>query len=310
MNRSRSTRFVREAAAIAALTCAIGRGGDALAQACCSGANTVSPARLALGEDALLAAQLHMGWQTGSYDLRGKYLSAPNGSREANFGQDIVGAMSVVERAQIAVLLPIVENYRRQGGLSEAGWGFGDMNLAGRYDFWLAGESEIVPGIALLAGVTLPTGTPPDRAKNLLSTDATGIGVAQGSVGAAVEQVFAGHLLISLNGIVTKRLPRQVQEVRSQLGFNLALALSIGWVFDPAYGVALVVRHEREGEAVTNGTPEPGRRLTSIGVATGLALDRDWRVQASLVAMPPISDLGQNLPATVTLTTALIRTWL
>jgi len=45
------------------------------------------------------------------------------------------------------------------------GGGIGDVNLSLRYDFLVAGQSHIVPGIAALVGLTAPTGRSPNEGK-------------------------------------------------------------------------------------------------------------------------------------------------
>src|SRR5436309_3988202 len=51
--------------------------------------------------------------------------------------------LRIAPRAQLALLVPIVETYRRFPTASDSGGGFGDVNLSARYDFVLAGESTL-----------------------------------------------------------------------------------------------------------------------------------------------------------------------
>src|ERR1700722_7400124 len=181
-------------------------------QACCAGAGALTPGRLQLHEDALVGTQLHAGVVLGSFDAKGTY--APTGPHyaEDDYEEDLFGAVRVFQRGQVALLVPFIETYRSESGTNELGGGIGDVNLSLRHDFILAAESKIVPGIAVLAGITAPTGTPADayNPSKPLDTDTTGIGAWQGNVGLALEQTY-GPWLLNVTELVAWRAPRTVK---------------------------------------------------------------------------------------------------
>jgi len=148
-------------------------------QACCAGAGALTPGRLQLHEDALVGTQLHAGVVLGSFDAKGTY--APTGPHyaEDDYEEDLFGAVRVFQRGQVALLVPFIETYRSESGTNELGGGIGDVNLSLRYDFILAAESKIVPGIAVLAGITAPTGTPADAYNPSKPLDTDTIGEAE-----------------------------------------------------------------------------------------------------------------------------------
>ena len=78
------------------------------------------------------------------------------------------------------------------------------------------GDSAI-PGVAAIAFVGAPTGTPSDAAAPLLGADTTGIGTWEGGLGAAIEE-RVDHLLVNVTGLMALRLPRDVYGVRQALG--------------------------------------------------------------------------------------------
>ena len=94
-------------------------------------------------------------------------------------------------------------------GLDEWGGGIGDLAVTARYDFLLAAEAVHWPGIALLAGATFPTGTPPDRATRTLATDATGAGTYDATIGLGLEKV-GDHAYGAVSGWLTHRFARTV----------------------------------------------------------------------------------------------------
>ena len=178
-------------------------------------------------EVALAGVQVKASDVLGSYDSGGHYDGSPRGDSEIDLEQDLFGAFRLFGRAQLALLVPIVETRRQAAGVSAFGGGVGDINASARYDFVVAGESLYVPGIALLAGVTFPTGTPPESASAPLAVDATGIGAWQANAALALEQTF-GPWLANATAIVAKRTERFGQT----LGTQFTLLAAGAYTFD------------------------------------------------------------------------------
>src|SRR5580658_11371561 len=225
----------------ASLACAT-FSGRAHGQACCAGTGAVTPGRLALHEVALVGTQWKAGDVLGSFDAGSHYTPSPSGASELDLEQDIFGAMRVLGRGQMALLVPFVETRRTSQGLAEFGGNIGDVNASVRYDFTLAGASTVLPGIAALAGLTLPTGTPPDSPRlEPLATGATGIGAYQINAGAAFEQAF-GPWLLNATGIVAQRTARTVgstpNQVHERLGSQWTLLVAVAYTFPSEVAIA------------------------------------------------------------------------
>ena len=290
----------------------------AWAQACCAGGSAVTPARLELPEEALVGAQLHAGWVHGQYDTAGRYIASPAGDTEIDFEQDLFGAVRFLKRAQAALLVPLIETSRSAASGSSAvgqptsggsafGGGMGDINASLRYDFVVAGESEIVPGIALLAGLTLPTGTAPESASPPLFVDATGIGAWQFNAALALEQTF-GRWLVNATGIVAKRTPR----FGETLGTQVTLIGAGAYSFDNGAALALAGSYVFEGEASANGggsVPASSKRLTMLTLSGLWPMGDWWRLLGGIFIDPPVGTLGSNQPASTGLTFTVIRSW-
>ena len=274
----------------------------ALAQACCAGPSAITPARLSPHEGHLLGTQTRVGFVLGSHDVNGQYRSSPPRTSEVDFGEDIFGAARIGRRLQLALLAPLVLTHRRAREITDTGGGLGDVNLSGRYDFHLAGQDPLLPGIALLAGVSLPTGKPPDAARHTLAADATGIGAVQGNIGLALEQTF-GSWLVSASAFAGARSSRIVrtggQSIDQTLGPQLTSLAGLAYSFDMDRAVALIASFMVEGNATINGALAHGtaRRVLALTVAGVLPLAGSWRLQASAFVNPPIKDLGKNFPA-------------
>ncbi len=274
------------------------------AQACCAGANAVTPARLGPHENWLVGTQWHAGVLFGSFDANSHY----NGesSREGDFEEDVFGAVRVVPRGQLALLVPFVETLRTAPGIPpDFGGGVGDVNVSARYDFVLAGESKTVPGIAALAGLTFPTGTPVDQARDVLAAQETGVGAYQYNFALSVEQTF-GPWLAGGSFIVAARSPRTADGVHEQLAPQL-LGLAYGsYVFDSGASLALVGSYQAEGDATIDGvtSPDSARRFATVSVA-GLWPFNEW-LRGVLTLSSTLPFAGQNDPALATLLVTLI----
>jgi hypothetical protein len=291
------------------ILCAIGAvTSRAQAQACCAGGSAVTPARLELHEQALAGMELHAGGALGSYEANGHYVGNPSGDTELDFEEDLFGAVRVLHRGQLALLVPIVETQRQtqiNGG--HLGGGIGDINASARYDFVVAGESRYFPGIALLAGVTLPTGVAPESATAPLAVDATGIGAWQVNAALALEQTY-GPWLINATGIAAKRTARFGQT----LGTQFTLLVAGAYTFDNDAAIALSGSYAIEGDATnTDGSAvgESSKRLTTLSLSLLWPVGDAWRLFGGLYVEPPVSGLGSNEPSISGLTLTVIRSW-
>ncbi len=280
----------------------------AWAQACCAGGSAVTPGRLELHEDALLGVQLKAGGVLGSYQTDGRFVAPGAGESEQDFEEDLFGAVRVLQRGQVALLVPLVETRRtavRDG--AHLGGGIGDVNASARYDFVRAGESLVVPGVALLGGVTLPTGRPPEQASPPLAVDATGIGAFQVNVALAVEQTF-GPWLVNATGILAARTPR----FGETLGTQVTLLAAGAYTFRNDVAVALSASYAFEGDARASGgadVADSSKRLTIVTLSTLWPFADGWRLLGGVFLEPPLSGLGSNQPSSAGLTLTGIRSW-
>lgn len=310
MRRPRST--FADALGLAIAVTLLASASRASAQACCAGSGAVTPGRLAVHEDAIVGLSARAAQVFGSFDSNGHYATPPAGSSEQNFEQDAIGAlrMPVVERAQLALLVPLVENRRTARGVSEVGGGIGDINLSARYDFLYAGQHRYVPGVGALVGITLPTGRAPEDATQPLATDATGVGAVQGNAGVAVEQLF-GAWLVTAYGLVAKRASRTVQGIRTTLGTQWTALVAVAYSLPDDYAIAVSASFAAEGNAEVNGAElaATSRRVPVVGVSGVVPVTDHLRFQGGLSGNPPIPTLGKNQPAQLALTVTAVYAW-
>jgi hypothetical protein len=289
---------------------------SARAQACCAGSGAVTPGRLGLHEVALVGFQAKAGSVAGSYDIGGDYVRSPPGAGELDLEQDIFGSVRVLERGQVALLVPLIETWRNLAGLSASGGGIGDVNASARYDVTLAGASRTIPGVAALAGLTLPTGTPPDSSNaGKLATGATGIGAYQFNLGIAVEQTV-GAWLVNATGVVAERTARTVgsgsNAVHEQLAPQWTLLAAVAYTFANDWAAAASASYAFEGNASIDGADSPGtaHRLLTVSLSGVVPLNDSWRLQGAVFDNPPIGQLGTNQPADTGLSVTIVASWL
>ena len=268
----------------------------------------VTPGRLALHEDALVGLQVKAGTVLGNYDPGGHYLPALAGDTELDLEQDLLAAIRVLGRGQLALLVPLVETRRATPQLgAQFGGGPGDVNASARYDFVLAGEHRYVPGVALLAGVTLPTGRTPESSTPPLLADATGVGAFQINGALAAEQTF-GPWLVNVTGLVAKR----TEHGGETLGTLVTLLAAGAYTFPSDAAVGLSVAYAFEGDASRGAATVPDSFKSAWTVtASGLwPLGDLWRVLGGVSFNPPVDSFGHNQPAATGLALTGIRAWL
>jgi hypothetical protein len=308
-------RFLKSFLTIFTATIVVAWSERAFAQSCCAGTGAVTPGRLALHEFALVGIQAKTGADLGSFDAGGHYISNPSGASEIDLEQDLFGAIRVLKRGQIALLVPLVETRRTSLGTSEFGGGIGDVNASARYDFTLAGTSRFIPGIAALAGFTFPTGRPADS-PNLgpLATGATGIGAYQINVGLAVEQTF-GPWLVNATVLLAQRTARTVGDppnsIHERLGAQWTFLSAVAYTFPSEIALAGSASYTIEDDATINGVDTIGtaHRLPTLTFSGVVPLSDTWRLQGAIYDNLQITPLGLNQPAGTGLLLTVVHSW-
>jgi hypothetical protein len=279
----------------------------AYGQACCAGGSAITPGRLELHEDALVGAELRAASVIGSYQFDA-YRASPPGTPEYDYEEDVFGAVRFLRRGQVALLVPFDETYRHtptDGG--HFGGGVGDVNLSGRYDLVLQGDWRYVPGVALLAGVTFPTGKPPESATQPLAVDATGIGAFQVNAALALEQTF-GSWLANATAIVAKR----TEHGGETLGTQITLLAAGAYTWAGGVSAALSASYTFEGDGTISGADVPGSaKSVTVVTASGLWPVADtFRLLGGVFVDPPVGALGSNQPTQIGVTLTGIRSWM
>ncbi|HXJ19035.1 MAG TPA: hypothetical protein VMT03_02295 [Polyangia bacterium] len=285
----------------------------AAAQACCAGAALVNPARLALHEDFSLGMQARFRADLGSFDPSGHYTAA---STEQDFEQDLAGSIRLTDRSQAGAVLPLVETRRLESGVPAWGSGIGDLAFNGRYDFVYPTEGLYWPGVAVMADVLVPTGKPVGEGTNPASTDATGTGTYNASVGIEVQKV-SGPLYFAVDGWLTYCWSRTVTipgsaTLTTSFPLQWAVLGVAGYVFGNEAAVGIYANVLGRGDDTLNGELQPGTalRLTTVGLSGMLPVHDVWRIQGTLFSDILVSSFGRNELGGAGISAALVRVWM
>ena len=270
------------------------------AQACCVTSAGVSPTRLALHERFGVGMTIRASWSLGQHDADARFLPKAGATKEIGVAEDVFAAVRWLDRGQLAALVPIIQTYRRSRTEASSGAGFGDVHLTARYDWIWASRYRYLPGIAVLGGLTLPTGKPPDRANHRLGTDATGRGVYEGQVGIAIEKAIR-QVVLSLAGLAALRSQAQFGSVTLAAAPELRLIGALTYVFPQEQALGVYASLSAEGNSRVNGVASRGsaRREFQLGAYAALPLSETVKLRFGAAGQPPLDGLGRNQPALV-----------
>ena len=323
MTRSRSTSTSADRRTAASLLVALaicGAAAEVRAQACCVAAGLTTPARLRRDERVAVGLQTRVRTVVGAFGADGSYTTSESGSRELGGGEDLLAAVRLGARAQIALQVPFVQTARRVGTpggapLSSWGGGLGDVAASARWEPLLPDERGLGwPGLALLATVSAPTGRPPEQATDALATSATGTGSWRGELGVALEAVIRRTFLTATLSIA-QRTARTVGQaptvVHQSFAPQLTASLVGGYALTGGSTVGAFVLATRQGNARDDDGAIAGSTvaLVTAGFAASVPFAEGWRLQAALAGDLPVDGLGRNQTAGLALTAALVRAW-
>jgi hypothetical protein len=295
--RPRSSRF-RELLAAAALATAVALVPSAAhAQACCVGTGLVTPARLRMFEDYAVGMQTSFRNVMGSFASSGNYVASPSGNNEVDLEQDLLAATRFGRHVQVALKVPFVETSRNDTGASAFGGGLGDVAANLRYDITFSGDDPWIPGVAILTGVSVPTGRTVEESPD--PAGATGLGSYEPNLGVALEQV-RGRMFLSLTGFVSKQTARTVGGRDVSFGPRVTGLLAGGYAFANEVTVGAFITAMRRSD----------EKLITTGAAVAVPLGDYWRVQGTLSGDLPFSGWGRNRLTGAGITASLLRVWL
>jgi hypothetical protein len=285
----------------------------AAAQACCVGTGLVTPARLRTFEDRAVGMQMRARSVMGAFGPTGGFAMSGDGNRELGFEEDLFAAFRLGRRFQVGLWAPFVQTSRTVSGFSGFGGGLGDVAANVRFEAVDAGAHGYWPGLAILAGISFPTGTPLDEGgpDDPLSTGGTGTGSYEGNFGLALEEII-GQGFVSLSSWVSKRSARTAQGVEQSFAPSVSGLLAGGYTFGHDRTVGAFASFVRRGDSrdVNGVIANSGIGLATAGAAFALPFWDSWRLQTTVFSDLPIPGWGRNQTVGFGGTLAVIRFWI
>ena len=163
--------------------------------------------------------------------------------------------------------------------------------------------------------VVVPTGKAAGEGTNAASTDATGTGTYNATLGIDLEKVH-GPLYFALNAWLTYVWSRTVllpgsPPLTTTFPLQWTLLAAAGYVFESEAAVGAYVSFLDRGDDTLNGVRQPGTvlRLTTVGVSGLLPIRDVWRIQASVFSDVLASSFGSNELAGTGASVSVLRVW-
>ena len=162
----------------------------------------------------------------------------------------------------------------------------------------------------MIAGASAPTGTPPEKANDVLAAGATGTGAVQGWGGLSLEQAWGPWLALATT-TVTVRAEREVGATRSALPPRFSAGLLGAHAWKSGIALAAGASYALEGRATVDGITVAGsaRRALTTTVALQIPAGDLGRIVTTVFATPPLPGVSAGEAAPVGLSVALIRPW-
>jgi hypothetical protein len=279
----------------------------ARAQACCAAAGLVTPGRLRLHEDWAVGLQVRSRTVLGAFGEDGRYVANGAGDSEWDEEQDVFASARVWRGGQITVELPLIETRRGYPGGAQSEGGIGDVVVAARYDFVLAGERRVLPGLAVLASVVFPTGRASEE-----SGGGSGLGSYQGTLGVDVEQTFGG-VFAAVNAWATLEAPRHVGGVHESFAPLFTQLLAVGYAFANEISMGGFMTGMQQGDnrdQMTGRIAGSAQLMFTAGAALVMPWTDTWRFQGTVYDNLPFDDWGRNVLVGVGASASVMRIWL
>jgi hypothetical protein len=264
-------------------------------------------------ERAAAGLGLRLSLRYGAAGATGRFSSLRPGDLDTESRAELSWLVSPLPRLQIGVVVPALVNVRRLGGLTEAGYGTGDITASARWDLVPLAGAGVWPAVALTAACTLPTGRPLAEAHGVLGAGATGLGAAELRPGLFVEKNFDGKASAILAASIGLRTSTSLPDgERVHLGPRLRIVAAVGPIFPNGASLSAGLVHEREPGPSIGGVVAPGsdRRRTAVLAFAGYDFAARWTALASLEVDLPWLGLARNELAAVAVAVGLRRAFL
>lgn len=273
---------------------------ETVASPCCVSATHGGVGRLAPWEDAAVSLSQSVAEGLGRWDTDGDFQPYTDFS-EREWRTSAAALVGFHRRALAYAIVPWLVTERSSGDLADTGAGLADVELGVRYQWLDFGETPSFPALALVLGLTAPTGRDPSAARGTLASDATGRGAWVPEGGIQLE-LARRSWFVRLNAMGTVPLPMTRGDTGEAQRFGPGVASSVvggsGFLRDRLV-LSASTRLRIESSLHVEGRPLPGssQRRLGVGVQGSLALAEHWTLLANGETDLVADGLGRNAPA-------------
>lgn len=265
------------------------------AAACCTSATAFGVGRLLMWEQFAVGTRLSVRSDLGFFDGNTNFYSTSKTAGEAR--TDLYGLFPLSKSTSTFFQIPWGTPWEIGAGEKKWASGMGDIQFGIRHQAVAIGEYVELPGVAVMASVTMPTGKSPGS-----GSMATGRGDFALFVGAALEKTFSSIWFTQLNLSGRAPLPQnstQHGKYWSGLGLDIGLVGGVELITDLVASVSGQFTGESSQYIDGSLHENSGRYKCNSAMALAWRFDPHWTLLASASSDIFIAGLGKHYPAVI-----------
>ncbi|MEM1007389.1 MAG: hypothetical protein AAGJ35_00160 [Myxococcota bacterium] len=267
--------------------------------ACCLSSTLGGVGRLRTWEQFALGVRLSSFVNLGSWNTQGLWRNEFHDFAQMDLRTELWGMVGLGKRFDLYGRLPWFVNYRASSAQHEWGAALGDIEFGARFELASLGEHGDWPGLAILAGVVIPTGRSPQQTSRPLASDVTTRGDWRVGIGVIVEKSWdVMFVQLSLGAQLPFGFVREDLQQTQRFGWNIQSLLTTGIEFVPQWVFALSLRFLWE-DILHQGTfpvANTEKMDMGVGVALSWSFDAHWSLILSVDTGLFFSGWGKNHP--------------
>jgi len=251
--------------------------------------------RLAPFEDFAILASQSFSHYAGHWDGQSDWHWASYS--ESEFRTQISGIVALNQRLELSAGMPWLVTTKAAGGVNESGHGIGDTQVGLRFEPIGSGEIAGVPGIALVGGMTMPSGRARSEVGHPLATDITGRGAWVLSASVMLEVARMRWFVLGGAGVTYSFEKDAVLAGHTtQLGRGFQATVLSGVEVVPKWIASMLVRYAYEGMVKYDGASVPRSQTHDAGVGPAVAFQwtPNWTVQGGFDTAIYLNNMGRN----------------
>lgn len=208
----------------------------------------------------------------GSFDMEGNRESLPDGEKNSQSIQQLFFQYGLTDRLELAGQTVFQQNRLTQGGIDASSAGFGDSYLFLRY--CLSEEQEIIPNIAAMVQLKLPTGKYQDGDPGILGADLMGSGSFDPGFGINLSKTLRPFMLHA-EAIYNIPLERTIDGIETRFGNYLNYDTGFEYFLPQGWNLLVELNGMVQGKTKLAGGTISGTDSSVLAGAAGAGWSND-----------------------------------